>query len=157
MTSGMHTVLLGLHSLIRWAVLVFGVLAAARGISGWARRAPWTATDERLGFWAVMSMDLQALLGILLYIRFLTVTDSSFHNWGFVMRDPMFRFFTVEHVVIMIMALALLHVARVRIRRTAEPVAKHRTAAILISLSMILVIVGIPWPWLSYGRPLLRW
>lgn len=152
----MHTVLLGLHSLIRWVVLFFGIVAALRGIFGWARGAPWTATDERVGFWAVMSMDLQALVGILLYVRFIAVTDSSFHNRALVMSDPTLRFFTVEHVVIMIVALALLHIARVRIRRASEPVARHRTAAVLISLSMILVLVGIPWPWLSYGRPWLR-
>ncbi|HVC18871.1 MAG TPA: hypothetical protein VNE16_02255 [Vicinamibacterales bacterium] len=152
----MYTLVLALHSLIRWAVLGFGILAAVRGLLGWARRAPWTGTDERVSFWAVMSMDLQALLGILLYAVLSPLTAAAFHNWSFAMRDAGLRFWAVEHVTMMIAALALLHIARVRIRRTADPVAKHRTAAVLISLSMILVLAGIPWPGLAYGRPLLR-
>ncbi|HVB38539.1 MAG TPA: hypothetical protein VND92_08370 [Vicinamibacterales bacterium] len=151
-----YSLVLGLHSAIRWLVLLFGILAAVRGFNGWFRRLPWTPTDERVGFWAVMAMDLQALLGILLYAGLSRVTATAFGNWAFAMRDNDLRFWAVEHITIMIVALALLHVARVRIRKAGSPEAKHRTAALLIGLSMLLVLVGIPWPWMSYGRPLLR-
>jgi hypothetical protein len=152
-----YSLVLAFHSLVRWLVLLFGLLAALRGLHGWFRRLPWTPTDERVGFWAVMAMDVQALLGILLYVSRGGVTGAIFANWSFAMQDNDLRFWAVEHVTIMIAALALLHIARVRIRRAASPEAKHRTAAILIGLSMVLVLIGIPWPWLSYGRPWLRW
>ncbi|MDE3154034.1 MAG: hypothetical protein KGN76_02985 [Acidobacteriota bacterium] len=152
-----YSLVLGLHSAIRWLVLLFGILAALRGFNGWLRGLPWTPADERVSFWAVMAMDLQALLGILLYAGLSRVTATAFDNWGFAMRDNDLRFWAVEHLTIMILALALLHIARVRIRKAATPEIKHRTAALLVGLSMVLVLIGIPWPWLSYGRPLLRW
>ena len=152
-----YSLVLALHSLLRWLVLLFGILAALRGFNGWFRRLPWTPADDKVSLWAVIAMDTQALFGILLYAGLSRVTATAFGNWDFAMRDPDLRFWAVEHITIMIIALALLHVARVRIRKADSPIAKHRTAAVLIGLSMVLVLAGIPWPWLSYGRPLLRW
>ncbi len=63
----MYGTVLLLHSLLRWLVLLTGLLAAARGISGWRSRRPWTLPDERAGFWFIMTLDLQFLLGLLLY------------------------------------------------------------------------------------------
>ena len=63
----MYGIVLLLHSLLRWLVLIAGLLAAARGISGWRSRRPWTLPDERAGLWFTMTLDLQFLLGLLLY------------------------------------------------------------------------------------------
>ena len=70
----MYGTVLLLHSLLRWAVLLTGLLAAVRAIWGWRSRRPWTLPDERAGLWFTISLDLQFLLGLLLYVALSPIT-----------------------------------------------------------------------------------
>ena len=83
----MYGTVLVIHSLIRWAALLTGLFAAARGLSGWRSRRPWTLSDERAGFWFIMTLDLQLLLGLLLYGVLSPVTRAAFHDLGAAMGD----------------------------------------------------------------------
>ena len=38
-----------LHNLVRWAVLILGVIAAVRALAGWVGRRGWLPVDDRLG------------------------------------------------------------------------------------------------------------
>jgi hypothetical protein len=66
------------------------------------------------------------------------------------------RFWTIEHPFGMLLGLALAHVGRARIRKTADAVRRHRVALIFFTLAMIAVLATIPWPGRPYGRPLIR-
>ena len=92
----MYGIVLTLHSLLRWAVLITGILAASRGITGWRGRRPWTLADERAGFWFTLTLDLQFLLGLLLYAVLSPLTWAAFHDFGGAMRDTVLRFWAVE-------------------------------------------------------------
>jgi hypothetical protein len=67
------------------------------------------------------------------------------------------RFFAVEHVFGIIVALVLAHRGRARVKAVADPVAKHRIAAIFFVLALLAILASIPWPGMPTGRPLLRW
>jgi hypothetical protein len=83
----MYGIVLTLHSLLRWVVLIASIVAAARGIAGWRSRRPWTLADERAGFWFVLALDLQLLLGLTLYAVLSPLTRGAFHDFGGAMRD----------------------------------------------------------------------
>jgi hypothetical protein len=61
------------------------------------------------------------------------------------------RFFSVEHITGMLIALGFAHVGSTRIRRATTDASKLRQAAIWQTLAAISILVSIPW-W----RPLLR-
>jgi carbon starvation protein CstA len=103
-----------------------------------------------------ISADLQLLAGLALYIFLSPITRLGVRNFAAAMQIPAARFFTVEHVAGMIIAIALIHVARVKIRKTADPARKHRLAMIFFGIAMIIVIVATPWPGMPVSRPLLR-
>jgi uncharacterized membrane protein YozB (DUF420 family) len=151
-----YSLVLVLHSLTRWLVIILGLAALFRAFSGWFGRKAWTAQDNRLGMYFTSVMDLQLLLGLLLYIFLSPFTQSAFGNFGAAMRDRILRFWSVEHITAMLVAVALVHVGRVLSRRAPVGVAKHRRAAIFFGIAMLMVFLAIPWPFLSYGRPLLR-
>ncbi len=71
------------------------------------------------------------------------------------MKDPLLRFFAVEHLVLMLVGLAFVHVGRARAKKARSDVAKHKTAAIFYTLGFVLILVGIPWPFSPIGRPML--
>jgi hypothetical protein len=153
----MYSLVLPLHSLLRWAVLLTGLVAAFRGISGARRRRPWTLADERAGLWYTIALDLQFLLGVLLYFFFSPITKAALQDFGGAMANSGMRFWAVEHVTGMLIGVALAHVGRGRIHKTGNDDRRHRLAAIFFTLSILAILASIPWPGLPYGRPLLRW
>ena len=144
-----------LHSLLRWAVLAFGLLALVRAFSGWSGRRPWTSLDDRAGKYFVLALDLQTLIGLVLYAGLSPMTRAAFSNMGAAMKDPLLRFFAVEHVTLMLIGVALVHVGRVRARKALTDQARHRAAAIFFLLGLLAIAMGIPWPGRVVGRPLL--
>lgn len=133
-----------LHSWLRWAVLAAGVMAAVRGSRG-----------ETAGKWFTILLDAQVLIGLLLYFVLSPVTAAALDDFGAAMKLPQLRYFAVEHVFGMVIAVALAHVGRARVRK-APAARKGRTAAIFYGLALVALLASIPWPGMPAGRPLFR-
>jgi hypothetical protein len=153
----MYEVLIPLHSLLRWAVIAFGLLAAGRGLAGWLGRKDWLAPDQRAGLLFVVSFDVQVLVGLVLYLVVSPITTAAFGNMGAAMQDADMRFWVAEHLMAMLLGLVLAHVGRVRARAAAEPVLKHRRAAVYFGFALLLVLTGVPWPFTPVSRPMWPW
>ncbi len=147
----MYDFVLGVHSLLRWVVVILAVVAVGRALLGWFGRREWTVLDDRIGLFFTISMDVQVLLGLILYLFLSGITRSAFQDFGGAMSNPTLRYFAVEHVVLMIVALVLGHVGRALSKRAEEARKKYQQAAIFFGLAMLAALVAIPW-W----RPLLR-
>jgi hypothetical protein len=151
----MYPSALWLHSWLRWAVLVTGLVAWLRAVGGKTARRPWTPQDELWGLLLTVSVDLQFVVGLVLYILS-PITRLGLSNFAAAMQINVARFFTVEHVIGMIAAIALVHIARVKIRKTTDAQRKHRLAMLLFGIALVLMIISIPWPGLPVSRPLFR-
>jgi hypothetical protein len=66
-------------------------------------------------------------------------------DMGTAMRDPNVRFFAVEHPLTMLLAVALAHIAVARTKKAATDAARFRAAALLVTLSLLLVFARMPW------------
>jgi len=152
----MYASVLWLHSWLRWAVLLTGLVAWLRAIGGKTARRPWTPQDELWGLLLTISVDLQFLVGLVLYLFLSPITRLGLRNFAAAMQINVARFFTVEHVIGMIVGIALVHVARIKIRKTADPDRKHRLAMVLFGIALIVMIISIPWPGMPVARPLFR-
>jgi cell division protein FtsW (lipid II flippase) len=151
----MYSLILLLHSWLRWAVLLAGFVVVARALARGGR--PWTPTDERAGSWFVITLDLQLLLGALLYFALSPIMRLAFDDFGAAMRTSGIRFWAVEHLFGMVIGIALAHVGKSRIRKAATDARRHRLALIFFGLALLAVLVSIPWPAMPNGRPLFRW
>jgi hypothetical protein len=147
----MYSFTLTLHSLIRWLVLIAGILAAGRAVIGWLRQADWTGLDNRLGLFFMIGVDIQVLLGLVLYLFLSPITAEAFTDFGAAMADADVRFYAVEHVLLMVVVLALVHMGRALPKKVESAAKKHQRAAILFSIALIAVLAAIPW-----SRPLFR-
>lgn len=153
----MYALVLPLHSLLRWVVVLTGLVAAARGLAGWLGRRSWSPLDDRAGLLFVTTFDVQLLVGLVMYLFVSPITTSAFQHMGGAMQNSVVRFWVVEHLTAMLLGLALAHVGRVRVRRADEPALKHRRAAILFGFALLLVCAGTPWPFMPVARPLWPW
>jgi uncharacterized membrane protein HdeD (DUF308 family) len=152
----MYELVLIVHSWVRWFALIAGVIATVSALSS---RSFGDARDTRADKWGLLLMialDLQLLLGLLLYFALSPTTRAIFNDFGGAMRDPVARFWAVEHVTTMILAVAIAHVGRVLARRAKTARAQRLRSAICFGLATILMIAGTPWPGFRAGRPLFR-
>ena len=150
----MYTTVLTLHSWIRWIALVAGVgvtLAAVRGkVQGESSIA------DRWAMVAMMALDIQMLIGLILYLGLSPNMQEILNHFGESMRRADTRFWAVEHITAMIAAVALSHVGRVLARKAKDPAAKRSRLLITFGLATLLMLVGMPWPGRPGGRPLFR-
>lgn len=144
------------HSWLRWVVLAAAVVAVARALGGWQGNRGWTRTDDRAGLFFTIALDVQLLIGLLLYLVLSPLMENIRANAGEAMGDPAMRYWLVEHPVGMLAALVLAHVGRVRIRKAADARRKHRLALIFFGLALVAAAASLPWPGMATGRPLFR-
>jgi hypothetical protein len=147
----MYSHLLALHNALRWVVLAAALTAVLVAASGWSGSKPTTPTMRRWSILFVAGMDLQLLIGLILYFAVSPLTHMAFQNMAVAMKDHELRFFTVEHTTYMLIAVILAHVGGAISRKGKTDRAKYRGATISFGLSLLLMLGGIPW-W----RPLLR-
>ena len=146
----MYSIVLILHSWLRWFAILAGVSATASAF------APGTARSEKAGLLFMIAMDLQMLLGVLLYGFLSPNTTATFSDFGAAMRDPVARFWAVEHAVMMLAAVVFAHLGRVLARNAPTLAAKRTRLIICFGLAMLLLIAATPWPNMRAGRPLFR-
>jgi uncharacterized membrane protein YbhN (UPF0104 family) len=150
----MYTTVLTLHSWIRWIALVAGVgvtLAALRGkVQG------EKSVADRWAMVAMMALDIQMLIGLILYLGLSPNMQEILNHFGESMRRADTRFWAVEHITAMFAAVALSHVGRVLARKAKDPAAKRTRLLVTFGIATVLMLVGMPWPQRPGGRPLFR-
>jgi hypothetical protein len=133
-----------------------GLVAWLRAVGGKTARRPWTPQDELWSLLLTVSVDLQFVIGLVLYVFLSPITRLGLRNFAAAMQINVARFFTIEHVIGMIAGIALVHIARIKIRKAADAERKHRLAMLLYGIALVLMIISIPWPGMPVSRPLLR-
>lgn len=139
----MYSALLHTHNLLRWVVLILGVLTivkAAQGLSG----ARAYAATRRFTAMFMGSLHLQLLLGLLLYMNSPAV-KAAMRDMEATMADSALRFIVAEHPVLMVVAAILMTVGSIIAKNAANDAAKHRKALIFAGITMAIVLYGIPW------------
>jgi hypothetical protein len=140
--------LLFVHSWVRWALLLVGVVSFALSLNG--QRA-WSKRDDQLATSLVGLADLQLLLGLVLWLSASPLTHLAFSE-GMLFKGAPFTFFGLFHPVVMLGALFLLHVQRTRLRKAPSVKSWRET----LGVWWCLVAMAVPWPFWSFGRELFR-
>ncbi len=151
----LYSISLFLHSWLRWVILLLAIVAVVRALGGRSGR-PWSQTDTSIGKWFTMTLDMQFLIGILLYVWLSPMTQAAFEDFGGAMRNSVLRFWGVEHIAGMVIATALAHVGRATIRKASNDRRRHTLAAMYYGIALIIMLASIPWPGRPAVRPLFR-
>ena len=151
MSQNLYPHLIAFHNVLRWVVLVAALIAIFVALSGWAGGKPTNQNLMRFSLIYVIAIDIEFLTGLLLYFGASPITRDALANMGEAMKSQQSRFFTVEHTVLMLLAVICAHVGGALARKGRTALMKYRGAAIAYVISLLLILSGIPW-W----RPLLR-
>ena len=126
------------HSGFRYIVIVLVLLALIRAFMGWLGKRPYGEGNRKLNLFAMISVHTQFLLGIILFFISPMVQFSKD-----TMKNPITRYFTVEHWVIMLIAIVLITIGHSKSKKAALPEGKHKAIAIFYLIGIVLISVGI--------------
>ncbi len=141
----MYTGLLHTHNMFRWLVLITLVLAVLLALTGWFGKREWNKKDNLTGLFLTIFMDIQFLVGIILYAFVSPIMKAVFNDFGAAMKNADLRFYAVEHILMMIIALVFVHIGRSKSKKAVAPWKKHRNSAIFYGIALLVVLAGIPW------------
>ena len=132
------------HSYIRWLVLLAGILAMVLPVL--SNNSTVSKKDKLPALFLMIMCDIQLLIGSLLYFKYSGYGISAFNNGvGAVMKNADLRKIAVEHVVLMLIALVLVHIGYSKVKKAMELDKLKRTSLIYFGIALVLILAGIPW------------
>ena len=145
MNEDIYQVLLHVHSVGRWVLLVLLLIAIFNSLV--AGQRPFIRTDARTGLILTIVADLMLVIGGVLWY---------FGEWGYnqirtrgmsaVMKDGVARFFVMEHLLLMLIAIILIHIGKVQGRKAISDRSKHNRTMWYYLIALILILISVPWP-----------
>ena len=140
---------LTLHSAWRWVVILVGLAVLAAACDGLIRRKPWAPTTARLGRLFGVAVDIQVLMGAILYVSLSPLTVGGLNVPGAAPAASELRFFSIVHPLLMATTLFAVHFSEALVRRGQGDAARQRRALIFYGVTLMLVLTGVPWwrPW----------
>lgn len=148
----MYTGILHLHNLLRYVIVILLIIAVVKSFASWFGKREYTATDNKISLFLLISAHLQLVIGLGLYFMS-PIVESALADFGAAMKNPALRFWGVEHILSMIIGIAIITLGRVMAKKAKTDSSKHRRQAIYFLLAMILIFSAIPWPWSAVPRP----
>ena len=145
--------MLHLHNLLRWVILILLLVVIFKSMGG--SKKPFTPGNRKWGLALLISADVMLLIGVYQWFT---------GNWGLksiqangmseVMKNTNLRFFAIEHLVGMVLAIIFIHIGYSFAKRKLADSVKHRRSLLFYSLALLIILIFIPWPFREFGRPL---
>lgn len=146
----MYTGMLHLHSVLRWVILILLLIVILKSIAD--RNKPYTTGHRKNALFLLISADIMLLVGIYQWIT---------GPWGLkliksmgmeeVMKNPVMRFFAIEHMVGMLISIILIHVGYSYSKKNLPDRTKHNRTLIFFGLALLIILVFVPWPFRTVG------
>lgn len=132
----MYATLLLLHSLVRYFVLILIIALIVKSFGGWQGKKEFTSADNKLSLFTLIATHIQFLLGLILYFV------SPFVVFGGE-RDATSRYWTMEHISMMLIAVVLITVARSTMKKMSDGSLKFKRLAIFNTIALVIIIASI--------------
>jgi hypothetical protein len=134
----LYSFFLHLHSGFRYIVLLLILVAIIRAWADWFGKKAYSEGNRKLNLFAMISMHTQLLIGIVLYFISPFVQFNSQ-----TMKDASTRYWTVEHLTAMIIAIILITIGHIKSKKIAAAEGKHKTIAIYYTVALLIIIITI--------------
>lgn len=147
----MQTGLLHLHSSLRYLLLIFLIVAIVRALLKWSKNEPFNKQDNIFSLIPFILSHIQLLIGLGLYVINPYVKQALSGGMGEIMGNSIARFYVIEHLVGMFIAIALITVGRIASKKATEDALKHKKLFIYYGIGLLIIIASIPWPFRGLG------
>jgi len=143
----MYKILIQAHAYNRYIVLILLVAVIIKALSGWLGKKPFDNTDNKMSLFLFIFTHIQLLLGLLLYF-----VSPAVQFGADTMKVKEIRYWTVEHIFGMLVAIVLITIARTTMKKMPSAEAKHKRLFIFNLIALVIIIAVI----FFSGRGLLK-
>ena len=143
-----------LHSYLRWILLVLLLVSIVKSLSGLNGKKALTAGDKKLWLFTMISAHTTLLIGLILVFFGTYGLSKGLPEGISVMKDATYRFYLVEHPLMMIIAIVFITIGRGQAKKSIPDAVKFKKAFWFFVVALILMLAAIPWPSREIGRPL---
>ncbi len=137
--------LIHLHNALRWVILILLLISLIQAFTK-------NGGIQKTSLWLLIAAHITLILGLFQYFNSPAIGFHMIENmggFGEVMKDSFARFWVVEHITAMILAIVLITVARGKAKTQNFNAAKW-----LYLVALILILAAVPWPFREgIGRP----
>lgn len=141
---------------MRWVILILAVIAVFRALTGITSRKPFTGTDKKIGTFLMIAAHTTFVIGLYQWLA---------GDWGLntirtlgmgqVMKNSIYRFWAIEHITGMFIAIALITIGRRVGKTNLTDKIKHRKTLSFYLIALLIILITVPWPFRKgIGRPL---
>lgn len=134
----MYPGLLHTHTLLRYFILLALIAVIVISLSKWLGKKPYTNFDNKLSLYLLIFTHLQLVVGLILYF----VSPNVKFN-EYTMKDSTLRYWSVEHIFLMLVAITLITVARIGVKKISVDTLKHKRLFIFNGVALLLILVSI--------------
>ena len=137
--------ILNLHSY--WAYVTLAVVLATvinSLLNLWSKNN-FYAKDLRIALFALIVSHIQLLIGLAWYFMSPSYKHMKEIGMGAAMKDSLTRLLTIEHPLLMILAIILITIGFSKHKKKQKATAKFKTLAIYYGIALILMLSRIPW------------
>jgi hypothetical protein len=146
----MYNLLLQVHSILRWVILLLLLVAILRSLTGMNK--PFSSGHRTNGLFLMICCDIMLLVGLYQWFTGPWGLKSIQSNgMSVVMKNSTLRFFAVEHLVLMIIAIILVHIGYANAKKAIPDATKHKRTAIYYILALVVIFAAVPWPFRAAG------
>ena len=146
-----------LHNLLRWIILVLILVAIVKAYSGMVSRRQFGKSDKQIGLFLMISAHIMLLLGLYQWFS----GPVGLHNiqtsgMATVMKDKVSRYWAVEHLTGMLIAIVLITIGRGVSKKNLPDKTKFKRTFWYYLIALLIILVNSPWPSrVGIGRPLI--
>ena len=133
----MNEILNPIHSGLRWIILILLVLAIINAFSS----KTFEKKHKMINLFAMIALHTQLLIGLVL------LKSSGKVNFGEGwMKDAIYRFYGMEHLAGMVIAIALITFGYVKSKKGTTPAEIYNPIKLFYIIGLIIILASIPWP-----------
>jgi hypothetical protein len=152
----MYNGLLDLHNLLRWVILILLVVAIVKTFKGISERKIFSKGDKKIGLFLMIASHITLLIGLYQWVvgpwGFKLIRNAGF---GDVMKNSVYRFWAVEHITGMLIAIVLITIGRGVSKKSIPDRTKYKRTFWFYLMALLIILVTVPWPFREgIGRPL---
>jgi uncharacterized membrane protein len=133
----MYEILKHTHSGLRWVALILILLAIYNSITA----KEFNKREKLINLFSMVSLHTQLILGLILY--FISDKVKFFDGW---MEEASYRFYGMEHLAGMVIALALITFGYVKSKKGTTPAEIYKPIKLFYVIGLIIILASIPWP-----------
>jgi hypothetical protein len=151
----MQTGLVHLHNLLRWVILILLLVSIFKSYTGWKSGRQFVPGDKKIWLFTMIASHITLLLGLYQwFFGAFGLMNAASVSFGESMKDGYQRFFKMEHPVLMILAIVMITLGHGMAKKSVDDTAKYQKAFRYFLAALILILIGVPWPFREVARPL---